>query len=360
MPRPPLASLASCFEVEELVCGQRLCGDGAMLQGHGHGGPAGALRAEPGIPLALVGTGWGRSLDEGLTPCARPAPPPAPGQAATGRGRYSQTKKRGLEAGPAWPPQLPAQEASPAWGTRVGAPTVCRPLPRAVLFVLPAAQSQPLHAHLVSRPHRLCQQTYLQFDHLAPPWLLPHLCPVLLQSLLSAQGAGSDHAWPVLHAVAGTTTPNKARWGPSPLVTSLSSGCKPSFLTWCHLPDLYRLPGPLLGLLPPQGLCPCLENALPQTSLGLVPQFTQGSAQISSQRPEPGIKQHPLPSSPLCLSTQLSPPLLHQTLTCSFVCLNPPVDAASQRAGCFLLCSQVGGKCPGQGLAHRCSLNTTA
>lgn len=28
MPRPPLASLASCFEVEELVCGQRLCGDG--------------------------------------------------------------------------------------------------------------------------------------------------------------------------------------------------------------------------------------------------------------------------------------------------------------------------------------------
>ena len=298
-------------------------------------GPCWSSEGRARDPLAPVGTGWGRSLDVGLTPCARPAPPPALGQAATGRGRYSQTKKRGLDAGPAWPPQLPAQEASPAWGARVGSSTACRPLSRAVLFILPAAQSQPLHAHLVSRPHQLCPQTYLQFDHLAPPWLLPHLCPVLLQSLLSARGAGSDHTWPLLHTVAGTTTPNKARWGPSPLVTSLSSGCKPSFLTWCHLPDLYRLPGPLLGFLPPQSLCPCFENALPQTSLGLGPQFTQGSAQISSQRPEPGIKQHPLPSSPLCLSTQLSPPLLHQTLTCSFVCLNPPGDAASQRAGVF-------------------------
>lgn len=96
------------------------------------------------------------------------SPPPAPGQAATGRERYNQTKKGGLEAGPAWPPQLPAREARPTWGARVGAPTARQPFPRAVFFVLPAAQSQPLHAHLVSRPHQLCLQTYLQFDHLAP------------------------------------------------------------------------------------------------------------------------------------------------------------------------------------------------
>lgn len=161
-----------------------------MLWGHSHGGLAGAWGAEPGTLLALVGTGWGRGLDEGLTPCAR-LPPPFRHHSRAGSDWQRETQ--------------PDKEAGPAWEPRAGAPTAHRPLPRAVLFVLPAAQSQPLHAHPVSRSHRLCPQTYLQFDHLAPPWLLPRLCPVLLQSLfcphgvlgLTTQPLGQPHqTWP--------------------------------------------------------------------------------------------------------------------------------------------------------------------
>lgn len=162
--------------------------------------------------------------------------------------------RRRPRAGGDWQRETqPDKDAGPAWEPRAGAPTAHRPLPRAVLFVLPAAQSQPLHAHPASRPHRLCPQTYWQFDHLAPPWMPPHLCPVLLQSLLSARGAGSDHAWLVLHAAAGTTTPNTARWGPSPPATSLSPGCKASFLTWRYLSDLSLPPWASPGLAPTTG-----------------------------------------------------------------------------------------------------------
>lgn len=252
MPRPPLASVASCSEAEELGCGHGLCSDGAILRGHGHGGLAGALRAEPGILLAPVGTGWGRGLDEGLTPCARPIPSPRPGAGSDWQREIQPDK----EAGPGGSTCLATSAPCPGGQTYVGGQRGCPHCPP----TLPQSSVRPpsCSESTFTRPPGqqtapTVLQTYLQFDHLAPPWLLPHLCPALLQSLLSARRAGSDHAWPVLHAVAGTTTPNKARWGPSPLATSLSSGCKLSFLTWRHLPDLYLPPWASPGLAPTTG-----------------------------------------------------------------------------------------------------------
>ena len=73
-----------------------------MLWGHSHRGLAGAQGAEPGTLLALVGTGWGRGLDEDLTPCARRPPTLRCPRAGSDWQRETQPDK---EAGPAWEPR---------------------------------------------------------------------------------------------------------------------------------------------------------------------------------------------------------------------------------------------------------------
>lgn len=136
-----------------------------------------------------MGTGWGRGLDEGLTPCARPIPSPPRGRQRLAE-RYSQTKSR------AWRQHLPGHISSLPGGqtyvgASVGAPTARQPFLRAGVRPPSCSESENATRPPGQQTAPTVLQTYFSLTT-CTPWLLPHLCPALLQSLLCTRRARSD------------------------------------------------------------------------------------------------------------------------------------------------------------------------